>query len=145
MMKNYPNPKLLAAALFITLTGLAAFTYKQQQEGYILENERDIKKEDVGPHNGGGSTTAFSFFSKDKSAELAFRKRILHPGSSIGYHLQKQQEIYYIEAGNGILTMNGKDMPVSAGDAILTKPGSSHGLKPAGGGDLTVMIVYKIR
>ena len=74
---------------------------------------------------------------------MAFRKRILHPGSAIGYHLQKEQEIYYILAGNGILTMNGKDIAVSTGDGILTKPGSSHGLKPAGNNDLTVLIVYE--
>lgn len=130
----------------LPLIGILAFTYvkRQQQEGYILEHEHDLRKEEPGSHHGGGSTTAFSYFSKDKSTQIAFRKRILHPGSSIGYHLQKAQEIYYILNGKGILTMNGKDIPVETGDGILTKPGSSHGLKPAGNDDLTVLIVYDI-
>lgn len=74
---------------------------------------------------------------------MAFRKRILHPGSSIGYHLQKEQEIYYILSGNGELQMNGKTIAVTAGDAILTLPGSSHGLKPTGNDDLSVLITYQ--
>lgn len=121
----------------------AGFAIRQQDNGYIIDHEKDIKVEEPGPHNGGGSTNTFPFFSKVKNAKMAFRKRILHPGSSIGYHLQKEQEIYYILSGNGELQMNGKIIPVTAGDAILTLPGSSHGLKPIGNEDLAVLITYQ--
>lgn len=40
------------------------------------------------------------------------------------------------------MTMNGKTFPVSAGDAILTRPGSSHGIKPVGGDSLSLIINY---
>jgi quercetin dioxygenase-like cupin family protein len=119
------------------------FAIRQQDNGYIIDHEKDIKVKEPGPHNGGGSTAAFPFFSKVKNVKMAFRKRILHPGSSIGYHLQKEQEIYYILSGNGELQMNGKTIAVTAGDAILTLPGSSHGLKPAGNEDLAVLITYQ--
>ena len=123
---------------------LAGFAFvKQQDKGFIIDHEKDVMTEQDGSHNGGGKTTAFLFFEKFKNAKMTFRKRILHSGSSIGYHLQEQQEIYYILNGNGILRMNGKDITVSTGDAILTLPGSSHGLKPAGNQDLSVLITYQ--
>jgi mannose-6-phosphate isomerase-like protein (cupin superfamily) len=146
MKKHLSLTNLLLLLIALPLLCLAAFSYKQpQDQGYIIDHEKDIKKEEPGSHNGGGNTTAFSFFSKDKTVQMAFRKRILHPGSSIGYHLQKEQEIYYILSGNGILRMNDKDIPVTTGDGILTKPGSSHGLKPAGNEDLTVLITYDLK
>lgn len=40
---------------------LMAFT-RYQQEGYILEHEKDIAVEQPGPHKGGGLTTAYPFF-----------------------------------------------------------------------------------
>lgn len=143
MKKNITITHLLLAAIVLVL---AAFTFKKQDAPlYFIDHEQDIKKEEPGSHNGGGMTTAFPYFSKDKNAKIAFRKRILHHGSSIGYHLQKEDEIYYIISGKGILRMNDKDIPVDAGDAILTKPGASHGLKPAGNEDLAVMIVYDLK
>jgi mannose-6-phosphate isomerase-like protein (cupin superfamily) len=114
-------------------------------EPYILENEKDIPVKQTGPHNGGGETTGFNFFSKAKDFHLAFRKRILHPGSAIGYHLQKEDEIYYVLSGHGEMQMNGKSFEVKPGDAILTRPGSSHGLKQVGTDDLVIIINYILK
>ena len=122
---------------------LLGFISKQATPGYYIDHEKSIAVNEPGPHSGGGSTTVFPFFSKVKDAKMTFRKRILHPGSAIGYHLQEKQEIYYILSGSGELTMNGKIIPVTTGDAILTMPGSSHGLKPAGNEDLSVLITYE--
>jgi mannose-6-phosphate isomerase-like protein (cupin superfamily) len=84
-----------------------------------------------------------SFFSKADGLKMTFRKRILYPGSAIGYHLQKEDEIYYIISGTGEIQMNGKSFTVKAGDAILTRPGSSHSLKQTGEGDLSIIIAYR--
>jgi mannose-6-phosphate isomerase-like protein (cupin superfamily) len=129
-----------ALGILFTLT-LVAFA-RQQEKGYVVEREQDIAIEQPGPHKGGGLTTSYPFFSKDPDLKVAFRKRVLRPGSAIGYHLQKENEIYYILQGNGAMQMNGKTFAVKAGDAILTKPGSSHGLRPTGDDSLTVMINY---
>ncbi|HEY9535061.1 MAG TPA: cupin domain-containing protein [Mucilaginibacter sp.] len=142
MKINFHLPTFLITALAFSLIVLAGFTFKQQDTGYVLDHENDIARPDVGPHNGGGKSTAFPFFKSFKGNKITFRKRILHPGSSIGYHLQHEQEIYYILNGKGDLQMNGKTIPVTTGDAILTLPGSSHGIKPAGDEDLTMLIVY---
>jgi mannose-6-phosphate isomerase-like protein (cupin superfamily) len=41
------------------------------------------------------------------------------------------------------MTIDGKSFEVRAGDAILTRPGSSHGLKQTGTDDLVIMINYE--
>ena len=123
---------------------LFAFREKQQQDGYIIIHEKDIAVQQAGPHDGGGLTTAYPFFSEVKDFKMAFRKRVLHPGSSIGYHLQETDEVYYIMDGSGEMTMNGKTFTVNTGDAILTRPGNSHGLKPFNK-DITVLIAYQLK
>src|SRR4051794_32555460 len=109
------------AGIFSTIL-VCAFTRHQQSEGYILEHEQEIRVSEPGSHKGGGQTIAYPFFSKAPGLKLVFRKRTLLPGSSIGYHLQQADEIYYILSGSGEMTMNGKSFPVTAGDAILTRP-----------------------
>ncbi len=121
----------------------SAFAKKVLEEGYILDHEKNIASEQPGPHDGGGNTTAFNFFSKATNCRLVFRKRILHPGAAIGYHPQTENEIYYIISGTGEMKMNGKSFVVNAGDAILTLPGSSHGLMQTGKEDLVMIINYE--
>lgn len=132
--------KLLLGLLLSLSTSIA---FPQTTQPYILEHENDIAKNEAGTHNGGGSTVGYSFFSKADGLKMVFRKRVLHPGSAIGYHLQHEDEIYYIISGTGEMQMNGKSFPVKAGDAILTRPGSSHGLKQTGDGDLVILINYE--
>jgi mannose-6-phosphate isomerase-like protein (cupin superfamily) len=110
--------------------------------GFILERDREVAKEEPGTHGGGGRTVGYSFFSKAPGLKLVFRKRALKPGSGIGYHLQKEDEIYYVLSGRGQMTIDDKTFDVGPGDAILTRPGSSHGLKQTGAEDLVIMINY---
>jgi mannose-6-phosphate isomerase-like protein (cupin superfamily) len=128
-----------AAGIFIS----SAFAKPNQQTGYILEHENDILKNEPAPHNGGGNSTVYNFFSGAANSKLIFRKRVLHAGAAIGYHLQQQEEIYYIESGTGEMMMNNKTFSVQGGDAILTLPGSSHGLKQTGKDDLVIIIDYE--
>lgn len=130
--------------LVLLVIGLANYSKAfQQQEGYILENEKAIAKDEPAPHKGLGTTTAYSFFSRANDLHIAFRKRVLHKGASIGYHLQEEDEIYYILGGTGEMKMNNKTFTVKQGDAILTRPGSSHGLQQKGDDDLVVVITYQ--
>src|SRR5499426_1602429 len=112
-------------------------------EGYILERDAEVAKTGPAPHNGPGRSTGYSFFEKAAGFKQVFRKRALHTGAAIGYHLQKEDEVYYILSGEGVMQMNGKEFPVKPGDAILTRPGSSHGLKQTGKDDLALIIVYE--
>ena len=138
--------KLLIAAgfLLVVLVSVVSFVFgrRYQQQGYILEHEKDIAKEQPSPHNGAGMSTGYSFFADARGLKLTFRKRVLKPGSSIGYHLQKEDVIYYIQSGTGIMKMNNDSFAVKTGDAILTRPGSSHGLQQTGNDELVVIINY---
>lgn len=123
-----------------------AVCVKAQQNGangYMLQNDVEVAKKEPGTHQGGGETIGFNFFSAASGLKTVFKKRILKPGSSIGYHLQKEDEIYYVISGNGTMQMNGKTFLVKPGDAILTRPGSSHGIAPNKDNDLVILIVYE--
>jgi len=66
----------------------------------------------------------------------------LDPGSSVGKHMHdKDQEIYYITAGTGIVDDNGIKKRVSAGDAVLTTSGESHSIENDGTEPLTFLAV----
>lgn len=41
--------------------------------------------------------------------------------------------------------MNDSSFTVQAGDAILTRPGSSHGLQQTGKEDLVIIINYEVK
>ena len=111
--------------------------------GYVLERDKDVAKNEPGTHNGGGETVGYSFFGKTPNLSLVFRKRAFKPGSAIGYHLQREDEIYYVLSGRGMMTIDGKEFEVGPGDAVLTRPGSSHGLKQIGRDDLVILINYE--
>ena len=118
-------------------------TVAKAAEGYILEHDADVAKTGAAPHNGPGRSTGYNFFEKATDFKQNFRKRVLHVGAAIGYHPQKEDEVYYILSGAGIMQMNGNEFPVKPGDAILTRPGSSHGLKQTGKDDLVLIISYE--
>jgi mannose-6-phosphate isomerase-like protein (cupin superfamily) len=110
--------------------------------GYIIERDAEVAVNEPGTHNGGGRTVGYSFFKKTPGLGLVFRKRALTPGSAIGYHEQKDDEIYYVLSGRGTMTIDGTSVAVEPGTAILTRPGSSHGLAQTGADDLVIMINY---
>jgi mannose-6-phosphate isomerase-like protein (cupin superfamily) len=114
-----------------------------QPGGYVVENDKNVAKNEPGTHKGGGETIGYSFFARTPHLKLVFRKRAFKPGSAIGYHLQREDEIYYVLSGRGLMTIDGKEFEVGPGDAVLTRPGSSHGLKQVGREDLVILINYE--
>ena len=76
---------------------------------------RKLRRPEPGTHNGGGETVGYSFFAKTPNSELVFRKRAFKPGSGIGYHEQKEDEIYYVLSGRGVMTIDDKSFEVTPG------------------------------
>jgi mannose-6-phosphate isomerase-like protein (cupin superfamily) len=113
--------------------------------GYIIQHDADIQKPEPGTHNGGGQTIGYSFFDKTPGMHFVFRKRVFKPGSGVGYHEQHEDEVYYVLSGRGVMTLDDKPVEIGPGTAVLTRPGSSHGLKQAGPDDLVVLISYEIK
>ena len=122
--------------------GLGYAAQKPAPGGYVLERDADVATNEPGTHNGGGETIGYSFFKKTPHLGLVFRKRALKPGSGIGYHEQTEDEIYYFLSGRGVMTLDGKNVDVGPGTAVLTRTGSSHGLKSVGSEDLVIIINY---
>ena len=139
----YSYYRVLSVLVFLFAFNLSANSQTIDTSKFILQNDKDVAKEEPGTHNGGGKTIGFNFFANAKGLKTVFRKRTLKPGSSIGYHLQKEDEIYYVISGNGKMKMNGETFPVKPGDAILTRPGSSHGIAPNPDNDLVILIAYE--
>jgi len=121
----------------------AAAGKQEKPGGYVLERDNEVAKNEPGTHKGGGETIGYSFFATTPNLKLVFRKRAFKPGSAIGYHLQREDEIYYVLSGRGMMTIDGKEFEVGPGDAVLTRPGSSHGLKQVGREDLVILINYE--
>jgi mannose-6-phosphate isomerase-like protein (cupin superfamily) len=129
-------------ALSLVLGGLSA-PLPPPQAPSLIERDSAVATREPGPHRGGGETTAYSFFARAPNLGFVFRKRALHPGGAIGYHRQEEDEVYYVLSGTGELTLNGERSLVRPGTAILTRPGSSHGLRQVGAEDLVIIIAYQ--
>ncbi len=138
--------KRIAYALVCMSAGAAlhaAVLQKPAPGGYIIEHDAEVATNEPGTHNGGGQTIGYSFFKKAPNLKLVFRKRALKPGSGIGLHEQREDEIYYVLSGRGVMTLDGKTVEVTPGTAVLTRTGSSHSLKQTGDEDLVILINYE--
>ena len=137
----------IASALILILFGAGLHALAMQTPtpgGYVIERDAEVAKTEPGTHNGGGQTVGYSFFKDVPKLKLVFRKRALKPGSGIGLHVQKEDEIYYVLSGTGTMTLDGKTVNVTPGTAVLTRTGSSHSLKQTGSEDLVIMINYEV-
>jgi mannose-6-phosphate isomerase-like protein (cupin superfamily) len=141
--KSKSRSGLLVALLLAAAWTQPSAVQQSKPGGYVLERDAEIARAEPGTHGGGGDTIGYSFFAKTPGLRLIFRKRALKPGSAIGYHEQKEDEIYYVLSGRGVMTIDGKSFDVEPGTAVLTRPGSSHGLKQAGTEDLVILINYE--
>jgi quercetin dioxygenase-like cupin family protein len=115
------------------------------ENGSMVEHDSLVAKKEPGTHGGGGQTTGYNHFATADGLKLVFRKRAMHPGSAIGYHQHRDDEIYYVISGRGEYTLDGVKHLVGPGDALLTRNGSSHGLKQVGTEDLVILINYEQR
>ena len=137
---------MIVLALIATFCTGVVFALSMRQtpgNGYVVERDAEVAKNEPGPHDGGGPSTGYVFFEKAPDLKFSFRKRVLHKGAAIGYHLQKTDEVYYFTGGQGVMTINNKPFDVKPGDAVLTRGGSSHGLVQKGDSDLTIVITFQ--
>jgi len=111
-------------------------------KGFVLQRDAGVTREEPGPHDGAGKTTGYHFFDDVPGVPFAFRKRALHPGASIGPHAQHEDEVYYVLSGRGRMSVDDEAFDVSPGDAVLTRPGSTHSLEQQGSEDLVILIAY---
>jgi mannose-6-phosphate isomerase-like protein (cupin superfamily) len=64
------------------------------------------------------------------------------PGAGIGLHEHaNEDEIFIIQRGAGVVTDNGKDVEIAAGDTIVTGKGGSHAVMNTGNEDLVITAI----
>lgn len=67
---------------------------------------------------------------------------VLPPGTSIGTHRHtNDQEYYYIVSGRGIMTLDGREYEVAAGDVTAVLPGGCHGLENRSDSAIRVIVI----
>jgi mannose-6-phosphate isomerase-like protein (cupin superfamily) len=68
----------------------------------------------------------------------------LEPGDSRAFclHRHAQAEVYYILAGEGIVTISGTDHLVRSGTAIFVPGGVEHGVRNTGAGPLRLLYLF---
>jgi mannose-6-phosphate isomerase-like protein (cupin superfamily) len=148
---------LATTELFKKAHGMTAESTHSSARPYAFRNDPDRDKliHYAGVHEGKGAID-IKFFFRDEEAPRPALLLIYNipPGASEGVHThnvgdQKNgsfDEFYYILSGHGEMEIDGKKVPVCAGDHIFTPNGVSHGIEnTAAAGDLRVYLVAMIR
>ncbi|MCK5529566.1 MAG: cupin domain-containing protein [Kiritimatiellae bacterium] len=66
---------------------------------------------------------------------------VLPPKTSIGIHTHTDdQEYYYIISGQGVMTLDGQESEVNAGDITIVFPSGQHGLENRSDEDLRILV-----
>lgn len=106
--------------------------------------EADVRVMQPPPHNGTGMSTAYRLSDGVPNRAMEFRKRVMHPGASIGLHPIAHDEVYYVVSGAGVVTSDGVETRVGAGDAAYLYDGNVVGIRQAGDEDLVLIIAYPL-
>jgi mannose-6-phosphate isomerase-like protein (cupin superfamily) len=132
----------LAALACIASLATAAESSRHVRNRFFVKSDAQVAHAEPGPHEGTGNTTAYRYFDDVKDARVIFRKRALHKGASIGMHVLRHDEVYYIVSGRGELTVDDTKREVGADTAIFMHEGADVGIRQLGEADLVVIVSY---
>jgi mannose-6-phosphate isomerase-like protein (cupin superfamily) len=68
----------------------------------------------------------------------------LGPGDWLGLHRHAPPEVYYVFAGAGILGLEGREVPVSAGSAVFIPGMAEHGIRQTGNEVLRLFYAFPV-
>ena len=76
-------------------------------------------------------------------AELcSLAEEVLPPGRAVTrHHHDATEEVYYVLAGRGRMTVGGEAREVGAGEAVYIPRGATHTLENTGAGPMTILLV----
>ena len=100
-------------------------------------------------HEGVGTIVRRMFFREQSRLGVKFDIWELPPGASEGDHThgtpgdgRALEEIYYFLSGTGMMRIDGEEMAVTPGDAIMVPPGVDHGLYNTGPESLRLVLLF---
>jgi len=68
----------------------------------------------------------------------------LKPGDWLGLHRHAPAEIYYVFAGAGILSLDGREIAVGAGSAVFIPGMAEHGIRQTGSETLRLFYAFPV-
>lgn len=110
----------------------------------LVIREADTMVRQVPPHHGMGMSTAYRISDVAPNRAMEFRKRVMHPGSSIGLHVIAHDEVYYVVSGQGDVISDGVTTRMGPGDTAYLYDGGNVGITQVGDEDLVLIISYPL-
>lgn len=110
----------------------------------LVIHEADTMVRQVPPHNGTGMSIAYRISDAAPNRAMEFRKRVMHPGSSIGLHVIAHDEVYYVVGGQGDVISDGVMTRMTPGDTAYLYDGGDVGITQVGDEDLVLIIAYPL-
>ena len=66
------------------------------------------------------------------------------PGEWLGLHRHAPAEIYYVFGGAGVMSLDGREIPVKAGSAVFIPGMAEHGIRQTGNEILRLFYVFPV-
>lgn len=155
-MDDISRRTLLAAAAIGSMAGPAATAAtataaKTRPSRFLVERAAEGYNRFKAVHEGLGELGVRLFDFEGAAAPANFMIYDIPPGASEGVHLHNlsdpalgpYEEYYYIVEGAGVMTVDGDEFPVSAGDHVFAPLDSWRGIaNRAGPGNLRIFLTY---
>lgn len=111
----------------------------------VVVKDADVQVEQSPPpHDGVGRSTAFRLSDGAPGRNFEFRKRILHPGATIGLHVLSHDEIYYVVSGQAEVASDGRSEAMGPETAAYLYEGADVGIRQVGEEPLVLIIAYPL-
>jgi mannose-6-phosphate isomerase-like protein (cupin superfamily) len=111
----------------------------------VVIDEDDTVRREPPPHGQIGMSTAYrisDFAPQPRTME--FRRRVLDVGAAIGEHPIGHDEVYYVTAGEGVVTSDGVEARLTPGMAAYLYEGAVVGIRQVGSEPLSIIIAYPV-
>jgi mannose-6-phosphate isomerase-like protein (cupin superfamily) len=112
---------------------------------FMIKNYLTAKKQlQQSSHEGTGAVDLYEIWeNSDFKSKIDFFDRVVvPPGSTIGFHKHgKNEEMYIVLEGDGLMTIEDDEVTVGKGDMILNPAGGRHGLVNNSREDIDILVI----
>lgn len=111
----------------------------------MIKNFLTTKKQrQESSHGGTGAVDLYEIWgNSDFKSDVDFFDRVVvPPGSTVGFHRHgKNEEMYIVLEGTGLMKIESKEISISKGDMILNPVGGRHGLVNNSSENIDLLVV----